>query len=285
LRGDFMLSSTLATRNTRSCDARQRREKGNVRLSGEEQPPQGLHVAIIMDGNGRWAQKRQRPRRAGHVAGAAAVRRTVEAAPPLGIATLTLYAFSADNWRRPHAEVDHLMRLFQSHLRSDCAHCVDNGVRLSVIGRRDRLPAGLREAIEVAESRTILGARLHLRIAIDYSARDALMTAASSLRESGPVSRDVFSAALARAMSAPAGTRDVDLLIRTGGERRLSDFLLWESAYAELVFTDKAWPDFTAHDLESAVREFSTRERRFGGLAHPTHLRSGPSPTEGETEP
>jgi undecaprenyl diphosphate synthase len=201
----------------------------------------------------------------------------------LGITTLTLYAFSADNWRRPRAEVDHLMRLFQSHLRSECPRCVDDGVRLSVIGRRDRLPAGLGAAIEAAESRTSSGTHLHLRIAIDYSARDALMTAAASMGASGPLTRDVFSAALARAMNAPPGTRDVDLLIRTGGERRLSDFLLWESAYAELLFTDRAWPDFMAQDLESAVREFLTRDRRFGGLALPAHAPSGHSQMEGGT--
>jgi undecaprenyl diphosphate synthase len=177
------------------------------------------------------------------------------------------------------------MRLFQSHLRSECAHCVDNGVRLSVIGRRDRLPAALGDTIEAVESRTRQGKRLHLRIAIDYSAQDALMKAAASLPAIGPHSRDVFRTALARAMNAPAGTRDVDLLIRTGGERRLSDFLLWESAYAELLFTEKAWPDFTARDLESAVREFSTRHRRFGGLAPPTRAGSGHSQTKGGTGP
>ncbi|MCJ7627221.1 MAG: di-trans,poly-cis-decaprenylcistransferase [Longimicrobiales bacterium] len=265
-----MISSTLTMRG----------EAG-----GQERPPRGFHVAIIMDGNGRWAQKRRRPRRAGHVAGAAAVRRTTEAAPSLGITTLTLYAFSADNWRRPRAEVDHLMRLFQGHLRSECAHCVDNGVRLSVIGRRDRLPAGLEDAIEAAESRTKQGTVLHLRIAIDYSARDAIVTAAASMPTTGPLSREVYSAALAQAMNSEPGTRDVDLLIRTGGERRLSDFLLWESAYAELVFTDKAWPDFTARDLESAVREFSTRDRRFGGLAPPAHAQLGQPPMEGGTGP
>jgi undecaprenyl diphosphate synthase len=233
-----------------------------------------------MDGNGRWAEKRRRPRRAGHVAGAAAVRRTVEAAPGLGIRTLTLYAFSADNWRRPQAEVDHLMRLFQSHLRSECVRCVDSGVRLSVFGRRDRLPVGLGAAIEEVEERTSGGTRLHLRIAIDYSARDALLTAAAFLRADLPPSREMFGAALARAMNTPPGTPDVDLLIRTGGERRLSDFLLWESAYAELVFVDKAWPDFFPPDLESAVREFSTRHRRFGGLPLTAHAGLVPSLVE-----
>lgn len=276
-----MITSTLITRIGRFRGPMQQPDERDAEPVGPGRPPLGFHVAIIMDGNGRWAQRRRRPRRAGHVAGATAVRRTVEAAPGLGIDTLTLYAFSADNWRRPRAEVNHLMQLFQSHLRSECTRCVDNGVRLSVIGRRNRLPAGLGSAVEAVESRTSSGTRLHLRIAIDYSARDALLAAATSLHASGPVSRDEFSVALARAMNAPSGTRDVDLLIRTGGERRLSDFLLWESAYAELVFMDKAWPDFTAQDLEWAVREYSTRDRRFGGLAPPALARSGRSPMGG----
>lgn len=233
--------------------------------AGEPVPP-GFHVAIIMDGNGRWAERRGRPRHVGHVAGAAAVRRTVEAAPALGIATLTLYAFSADNWRRPATEVRRLMRLFERHLRSEVGRCVRNGVRLSVIGRRDRLSAALRDRIATAEAHACAGTRLHLRIAIDYSARDALVSAAESLGGRTPCSRTTFRRALARAMNAPPGTRDVDLLVRTGGEQRLSDFLLWESAYAELVFTDRLWPDFTADDLAAAVRRFVSRERRFGGL-------------------
>lgn len=203
------------------------------------------------------------------MAGAEAVRSAVEAAPGLGITTLTLYAFSADNWRRPPSEVDHLMRLFRSYLRMECDRCVDSGVRVSVIGRRDRLSRSLAAAIETAEARTRSCGRLHLRLAVDYSARDALVVAAVSLPWGAPLTRAHFDAALARAVNAPAGTPDVDLLIRTGGERRLSDFLLWESAYAELVFTDRLWPDFTAEDLADAVREFGGRERRFGGLAGP----------------
>jgi undecaprenyl diphosphate synthase len=190
----------------------------------------------------------------------------VEAAPGLGITTLTLYAFSADNWRRPQREVEHLMGLFRSHLRSECRRCVENGIRISVIGRRDRLPAGLGEAVTAVEAATETGTRLHLRIAIDYSARDALVAAASAEGWGQRPSREAFSEVLAKAIHAPPGTRDVDLLIRTGGERRLSDFLLWESAYAELMFLEKAWPDFTAQDLALAVKEFSGRDRRFGGL-------------------
>jgi len=290
-----MFSSTLNTDKRRFCDAGHQRSPespdtdnaraGKTSSAGQDWTPRDFHVAIIMDGNGRWAQKRGRPRKAGHVAGAAAVRRIVEAASAFGITTLTLYAFSADNWRRPPSEVDHLMRLFRGHLLSECAHCVDQGVRLSIIGRRDRLPKGLRTAIEAAEAATASGTRLHLRIAIDYSARDALVAAAAALPAGKPPSREAFSTALARATNAPQGTRDVDLLIRTGGERRLSDFLLWESAYAEMVFTDKAWPDFTAEDLGSAVREFSTRDRRFGRLPSPARARSAQAWVGGEMEP
>jgi undecaprenyl diphosphate synthase len=227
-----------------------------------------LHVAIIMDGNGRWARQRGRPRAAGHVAGAAAVRRAVESAPEFGVTTLTLYAFSADNWRRPRSEVGHLMRLFHKHLDSECDRLVGRGVRLSVIGRRDRLPDSLRHKIEQVEERTILGTTLHLRIAIDYSARAALLAAARRIAEEGSTSptRAAFERHLAQATHAPPGTRDVDLVIRTSGEQRLSDFLLWESAYAELVFTDVLWPDFGPSDLASAVQTFAGRDRRFGGL-------------------
>ena len=269
-----MISSTLTTSECRS------RASGKPEVGGDP-APKGLpedrpdfHVAIIMDGNGRWAQKRRRPRYVGHVAGAEAVRRTVEAAPDLGITTLTLYAFSADNWRRPRREVDHLMGLFRSHLRSEGARCVEKGVRLSVIGRRDRLPLGLGEAVTAVETATETGTRLHLRIAIDYSARDALVAAASAEGCEACPSRKAFSEVLARAINAPPGTRDVDLLIRTGGERRLSDFLLWESAYAELMFMEKAWPDFTAQDLALAVREFAARDRRFGELPSATSTKT-----------
>jgi len=199
-----------------------------------------LHVAIVMDGNGRWAGRRGLPRVAGHRAGAEALRRTVEAAPGLGIGALTVYAFSADNWKRPAAEVAALMRLFARYLRSEVPRLVENGVRLEVVGRRDRLPVPLVTAIAAAERATARGTRLCLRLAIDYSSRCA--------------------------MEARVLLPDVDLLIRTGGEQRLSDFLLWESAYAELYFIDTMWPDFGAAELAAAVAEFQARERRFGGL-------------------
>lgn len=213
-----------------------------------------LHVAIIMDGNGRWALGRGLPRVAGHRAGAEAVRRVVEAAPDLGIGVLTLFAFSADNWRRPTAEVAALMKLFAQFLESETERCIENGVRLQVIGRRDRLAEPLCRAISRAEALTAGGTRLLLRIAVDYSGREAILAAA---RELPDLSGEALGGALGPA---------VDLLIRTGGERRLSDFLLWESAYAELVFSRRMWPDFGADDLAGAVREFRGRERRYGGV-------------------
>jgi undecaprenyl diphosphate synthase len=233
----------------------------------EELPRGGLHVAVIMDGNGRWATARGRPRTAGHIAGADAVRRAVEAAPGLGVSTLTLFAFSSDNWQRPDREVRALMGLFRRYLATEAARCAARGVRISVIGRRDRLPPVLVRAIEEAEALTAGQRSFGLRIAVDYSARDAILRAAGRLRQGGQgapeVSREAFSRLLAEpSQDGPAP--DVDLLIRTGGEKRLSDFLLWECAYAELVFSDRMWPDFTAADFAEAVRDFHARERRFG---------------------
>ena len=223
----------------------------------------GLHVAVIMDGNGRWANARGLPRVAGHRQGAKSVRRVVEAAPDLGVATLTLYAFSSDNWQRPPREVGALMRLFRSYLASETAKLVENGVRLTVIGRRDRLPEVLLRAIAGAEAATADGTRLHLRLAIDYSARDAVVRAAA-MAGGREVSRDEFTALLGAASGAAEPAPDVDLLVRSGGEQRLSDFLLWECAYAELYFTPRMWPDFGAADLAAAVAEFHHRDRRFG---------------------
>jgi undecaprenyl diphosphate synthase len=200
-----------------------------------------LHTALIMDGNGRWALARGLPRTAGHRAGVAAVRRVIEAAPALGISALTLYAFSADNWHRPRAEVQALLRLLRTYLRAESARCVTQGVRLEVVGRRDRLSPALRAAIAAAERLTSNGRTLHVRLAIDYSARDAIA------RGDAPLP-------------------DVDLLIRTGGEQRLSDFLLRECAYAELYFTTCAWPDFDGAALAAAVAEFGRRQRRFGAI-------------------
>jgi undecaprenyl diphosphate synthase len=211
-------------------------------------------MGIIMDGNGRWALARGLPRVAGHYAGVEAARRVVEAAPGAGVGVLTLFAFSSDNWRRPSAEVEALMKLMGLYLERETGRSVKEGVRLEVIGRRDRLDARLRDAIVEAEAATAAGRRLRLRIAVDYSARDAILHAAS---RAGEPSRETMDGALGP---------PVDLLIRTGGEQRLSDFLLWECAYAELVFSRRMWPDFAAADLESAVREFRSRQRRFGAI-------------------
>jgi undecaprenyl diphosphate synthase len=221
-----------------------------------------LHVGIIMDGNGRWATRQRLPRFAGHEAGVEAIRRVMEAAPGQGIGTLTLYAFSCDNWRRPQAEVTGLMNLMRRYMRNETNSLVRNRVRLTVIGRRDRLPAGLAAEIGHAEIATVGGDALHMRIAIDYSARDAILDAAAQISGTGEFTRSRFS----QLVTGQAGLRDVDLVIRTSGEKRLSDFLLWESAYAELHFTDRMWPDFDAGDLAEALASFHRRERRFGGL-------------------
>ncbi len=228
----------------------------------------GLHVAIIMDGNGRWATRRGLPRVAGHRAGVAAVRRVVERAPALGIRRLTLYAFSSDNWRRPAAEVESIFWLLRAYLRLETERLREHGARLEFIGRRDRLPSLLVREIAQAEDATAEGRRLHLRLAVDYSSRDAITRAVAGvtrgLHSYLPPSVDLLGRELARALTAESG--EVDLLIRTGGEKRLSDFLLWESAYAELLFTDRMWPDFDASDLDGALADFDRRERRFGGV-------------------
>jgi undecaprenyl diphosphate synthase len=221
-----------------------------------------LHVGIIMDGNGRWAARRNLSRLRGHEAGVEAIRRVVEAAPQQGVGTLTLYAFSSDNWRRPKLEVSALMALLRSYLANEVESLVRNGVRLSVIGRRDRLPDGIAAAIGRAEAATISGDALHLRIAVDYSARDAILSAAARSSGADSLTREAFS----HLVTGEPGLRDVDLVIRTSGEKRLSDFLLWESAYAELHFTDRMWPDFASEDLAEALHAFHRRERRFGGL-------------------
>ena len=220
------------------------------------------HVAIIMDGNGRWATRRGLPREAGHRAGVEAVRAVIEAAPACGVGTLTLYAFSSDNWRRPETEISILMGLLRLYLHRDIPRLSESGVRLEVIGRRDRLPRGVALAIDRAEALTANGARLHLRIALDYSARDAIVSAAARMNGPDEFTRDGF----ARTLNGGGNVPDVDLLIRTSGEQRLSDFLLWELAYAELYFTDTMWPDFGPDDLAAALTVLSQRERRFGGL-------------------
>jgi undecaprenyl diphosphate synthase len=223
-----------------------------------------LHVAIILDGNGRWARRRGLPRAAGHRAGADAVRRVVEAAPGLGVTALTLYAFSSDNWRRPAAEVTALMALLRHYLRTELRRLAEAGARLKVIGRRDRLPDGLADEIADAERATADGTGLSLQIAIDYSGRDAIARAAAAWPGPGAPTHATFTELLADLNGGPGSA--VDLLIRSGGETRLSDFLLWEAAYAELYFLDTLWPDFTPEDLRIAIADLRRRDRRFGGL-------------------
>jgi undecaprenyl diphosphate synthase len=223
-----------------------------------------LHVAIISDGNGRWATSRGLPRSAGHRAGAEAARSLIEAAPRLGIHTLTLFALSSANWQRPPAEVNAILRLLHEYLLAETSHCLNEGIRLTIIGRRDRVPATLRQVIADAEAATAHGTRLNVRLAIDYSARESIFHAACKFYKVTELSADSFSQVLSEVHR--GGSTDVDLLIRTGGEQRLSDFLLWECAFAEFVFLTKRWPDFTVADLRSALEEFHRRERTRGAL-------------------
>ncbi|MCG3133325.1 MAG: Ditrans,polycis-undecaprenyl-diphosphate synthase ((2E,6E)-farnesyl-diphosphate specific) [Planctomycetes bacterium] len=222
----------------------------------------GLHVALIPDGNGRWATSRGLARAVGHRRGVRPVREAAEAAPSLGISTLSVYGFSSDNWKRPEPEVREILGCIREFVASERARCVRDGVRLTVIGRRDRLPRDLVAAIEETERATARCAALHLRLAVDYSARGEIVAAAR--RSAAPPDARAFDGLL----GADLGGRspDVDLLVRTGGEQRLSDFMLWECAYAELVFLDVPWPDFRRAHLGAAVDDFRLRERRFGGL-------------------
>jgi undecaprenyl diphosphate synthase len=236
----------------------------------ETKEPKDLHVAIIMDGNGRWATSRGLSRVAGHRAGVAAARRVVERAPNVGIRRLTLYAFSSDNWRRPDSEVRSIFWLLRAFLRLETQRMCDRGVHLQVIGRRDRLEPSVLREIERAEKATANGHRLDLRVAIDYSSRHAIALAAvgAALFLEGAASPDSLGNLTISDLMTE--TSDVDLLIRTGGEKRLSDFLLWELAYAELLFTDRMWPDFNDADLDAALEDFHQRQRRFGALPLPS---------------
>jgi undecaprenyl diphosphate synthase len=230
-----------------------------------------LHVAIIMDGSGRWARERGLGRSEGHRAGVETVRRVIAAAPQLGIGTLTLHSFSSGNWQRPPEEVARLFGIFEDFLFAEPTLWIGSGVRLSVIGRRDRLPASLLQTIEYAENATSGCRRLHLRLAIDYSSRHSILGAAHRLNSESPANPDAEAEEVrfARLLAGSEGEAvpGVDLLIRTGGEQRLSDFMLWECAYAELYFTSVLWPDFARDDLAEAVKEFHTRDRRYGALA------------------
>jgi undecaprenyl diphosphate synthase len=223
-----------------------------------------MHIAIIMDGNGRWATQRGLPRPAGHVEGAKAVRTTVEAAARAGIDTLSLYAFSAANWERPRGEVEGLMFLLRRYLFTETRRCTDESIRINVIGRRDRLDESLLRAIEQSERLTAHGERMHLRIAIDYSGQQSILHAARRARREHDLTAQRFHRLLNEVNHSTRQAGEVDLLIRTGGEKRLSDFLLWESAYAELHFTDCLWPDFDEQHFQAALEEYAGRARRFG---------------------
>ena len=231
--------------------------------------PEGLHVAIIMDGNGRWATRRGLPRVLGYRVGGAAARRVIEHAPYLDIRRLTLYAFSSDNWRRPALEVQRIFWWLRGYLRLERERLRQAIARVEVIGRRDRLPKLLLHDIEEAERVTADGRRIHVCVAVDYYSRDAITRAATNVSFTADNDRPPSANLLARmlAQKLNAGSGDVDLLIRNGGEKRVSDLLLWESAYAELLFTDCLWPDFDASDLDAALQEFRHRERRFSGVA------------------
>jgi undecaprenyl diphosphate synthase len=233
-----------------------------------------MHVAVIMDGNGRWAARRHLPRTAGHRAGAKAVDAVVSAAARHGIATLTLYAFSSDNWNRPTAEVSALFTLFRRHLLTQTQRCLEQSVRINVIGRRDRLGGGLRRLIERSEQATAHCSGMHLRIAIDYSSQHSLLETCRRLQGGGDFDKSRFIECLGQVDHAATPAPGVDLLIRTAGEKRLSDFLLWECAYAELHFVDCLWPDFNEQTFAEALAEFGRRERRFGRVTEETQGKS-----------
>jgi len=225
---------------------------------------QNPHVGIIMDGNGRWAQRRGLPRTAGHVEGAKAVNEIVETAARARVRVLTLYAFSSDNWRRPGAEVTALMGLLRRYLTTETRRCIEQSIRINFIGRRDRLTPSLVRAIEQSEQLTAGCSGMHLRIAVDYSAQHSILEAARLAGMEAAVDAARFQELLDQVDHSVAAAGSVDLLIRTGAERRLSDFLLWQSAYAELYFADCMWPDFDAAGFHAALDYYQGRQRRFG---------------------
>jgi undecaprenyl diphosphate synthase len=238
-----------------------------------ESAPVPRHVAIIMDGNGRWAERHGLPRSAGHRKGVEAVRRTVRAAIELGVQYLTIYSFSSENWARPASEIDDLMGLMRRFIRRDLAELHQNGVRISVIGERDRVDSELLALIDEAVALTSDNSALNLQIAFNYGSRAEIAKAARRLAErvlEGTIEpHDITPEALSAALDT-YGVPDPDLLIRTSGEQRLSNFLLWQSAYTEFVFLDAFWPDFGREQLEQAIDEFRRRDRRFGGVAVPS---------------
>ena len=229
-----------------------------------------MHVAIIMDGNGRWATQRGLPRTAGHVEGAKAVRATVEMAARADVKVLTLYAFSSANWARPPAEIAALMHLFGQYLFTETRRCVEQSIRVNVIGRRDRLSENLLRSIEQSERSSAAGSGMLLRIAVDYSSQYSIIQAARRATGDSDLTTEDFHRLLHEVNHCAYPASEVDLLIRTGSERRLSDFLLWESAFAELHFSDCLWPDFDEQRFRCALEDYGGRERRFGGLTAKT---------------
>jgi undecaprenyl diphosphate synthase len=229
-----------------------------------------MHVAIIMDGNGRWATERGLPRTAGHIEGAKAVRTVVEVAARAEVKTLTLYAFSSANWSRPPAEVAALMRLFGQYLFTETRRCVEQSIRINVIGRRDRLSENLLRSIEQSERSSASGSGMVLRIAVDYSSQHSILEAARRADRDAPPNAADFHRLLQEVNHCAYPASEVDLLIRTGSERRLSDFLLWESAFAELHFSECLWPDFDEERFRRALEDYGGRQRRFGGLTAKT---------------
>ncbi|MEM7226904.1 MAG: isoprenyl transferase [Pseudomonadota bacterium] len=235
-----------------------------------ETPPPPTHIAIIMDGNGRWAKARSLPRTAGHRQGAEAVQRAVDCAIKSGVAYLTLYGFSSENWKRPVSEIDDLMSLLRRYLQSNIEKLAKNGIRLRVIGERQRLPGDIVEMIEGAEIKTRFNDRLNLTIALSYGGRQDILAAARHLAEeaaAGRVDPEAIDEQMFSNGLSTAELPDPDLVIRTSGEQRISNFLLWQSAYSELVFIDQLWPDFSELDLAEAIREFQQRDRRYGATA------------------
>ncbi|HVZ68592.1 MAG TPA: isoprenyl transferase [Rhizomicrobium sp.] len=235
-------------------------------------PPGSLprHVAIIMDGNGRWAQRRHLPRQAGHVAGVSAVRDVVRAATEIGLGNLTLYAFSSENWKRPKLEVNHLMGLFRLYFRDDLEDLIERNVRVRVIGSRTRVARDIRAMIEEAETRTAHNNGLNLTLAFDYGAQEEICNAARELARAaleGRLDPETITPELFSSRLFTNCLPEPDLIIRTSGEHRLSNFLLWQSAYAELLFVDTLWPDFSGKEFTQALEQFAQRERRFGAIA------------------
>ena len=239
--------------------------------AGGEAASGGLHVAIIMDGNGRWAKQRGLPRSLGHRAGVAALRRTVEGAATLGIERLTVFGFSTENWRRPQPEISELMGLLKAYFHSDLTRLERDGVRVRIVGRRSGLDADILDIVERAEARTVGNDRFHLQVAFNYGGRADIVDAArrfaadvhQGLVQPSDLTESLFEPYLSTA-PAPAP----DLIIRTSGEQRISNFLLWECAYAELVFQDVYWPDYGEAHLAAAIAEFKSRQRRYGGVAN-----------------